>query len=41
MGKIELFKGVLSGTMTSSLLYGVSQTGGAYKFSFKLNKVKN
>ncbi|NVM02601.1 MAG: hypothetical protein HWN67_09715 [Candidatus Helarchaeota archaeon] len=38
MGKVELFKGVLSGIMTSSLLYAISQAGGRYQFSFKLDK---
>ncbi len=38
MGKVELFKGVLSGTTTSNLIYGRSQAGGHYEFSLKLDK---
>ena len=37
MGKIELYKGVISGTATSNLVYGRSQAGGHYEFSFKLD----
>ncbi|MFX1450353.1 MAG: hypothetical protein ACFFCM_05900 [Promethearchaeota archaeon] len=37
MGKIELFKGVISGTATSNLIYGRSDSGGRYQFSLKLD----